>query len=306
MAASQARLSGETLTSYAALQEYVNAFAEGHLNLLILIGRPGLAKSRALRQAVGQDACWIEGNATAFGMYQRVYEAHGGLVILDDVDGHYADAAAVRLLKSLCQTERIKTLSWTSAAAALAQHDVPRTFTTSSRVAIVGNDWSVLNKNVAALEDRGHLVFFDPPPSEVHRHVAGWFWDQQVYDFIGARVRLFENHSMRLYIHAWELKKAGIDWRRYVLGRLHFCPTLLLVAQLKADRKYRSEEQRVAAFVDAGGGCRATYFNYVKKLPSLTPRRRIRLTTPEPVDPPDTPAVLTSPQLPETGRSRLA
>ncbi len=54
--------------TYAHLDQFVAAFARGQLNLLIVVGRPGLAKSQSLKQSVGE-ACWIEGNATPFGMY---------------------------------------------------------------------------------------------------------------------------------------------------------------------------------------------------------------------------------------------
>ncbi len=37
---------------------------------------------------------------------------------------------------------------------------IPREFTTRSRVVIMSNEWKTLNKNVAALHDRGHVVFF--------------------------------------------------------------------------------------------------------------------------------------------------
>ena len=47
--------------TYRKLEEYLAAFAEGHLNLLILIGRGGLAKSRTVRAVVGSEACFIDG-----------------------------------------------------------------------------------------------------------------------------------------------------------------------------------------------------------------------------------------------------
>ena len=48
------------LAAYARLHEYLLAFARGHLNLLILVGQPGIAKSRSVGEALGRDACWIE------------------------------------------------------------------------------------------------------------------------------------------------------------------------------------------------------------------------------------------------------
>ena len=35
---------------------------------------------------------------------------------------------------------------------------------------------------------------------------------------------------------------------------------------MKSNQSFASEEERVRAFVAAGIGCRATYFNYAKKL----------------------------------------
>src|SRR5262245_18825178 len=100
---------------YARLEEFVGAFAAGRLDLLIVVGRPGLAKSQSFRRAAA-DACWLEGNATAFGMYCALYHARDRLVVIDDVDSLYASAAAVRLLKCLCQTDPVKRLAWQSAA----------------------------------------------------------------------------------------------------------------------------------------------------------------------------------------------
>lgn len=94
--------------TYAELHAYLSAFSAGHLNLLILLGGPGLSKSRSVRRIVGEDACWIEGNATAFRMYMTLWEHKDQLVIIDDVDNLYSDRNAIRLLKCLCQTDPVK------------------------------------------------------------------------------------------------------------------------------------------------------------------------------------------------------
>src|SRR5665213_1239039 len=104
------------LTTYARLDEYLLAFAQDHLNLLILVGPAGIAKSRSVREALGDRACWIEGNATPFGMYEKLYDNRGRCVVIDDVDSLYADKSGIRLLKSLCQTEAEKSVAWHSDA----------------------------------------------------------------------------------------------------------------------------------------------------------------------------------------------
>ena len=86
------------LRTYQELDRFVGAFADGLLNLLLIIGRPGVQKSHAVKAAVGRRACWIDGSATAFGLYCQLYRHRDRPVVIDDVDGLYADRAAVRLL----------------------------------------------------------------------------------------------------------------------------------------------------------------------------------------------------------------
>jgi hypothetical protein len=243
----------------------------------MIFGPPGVGKSRSVRQALGNQVCWIGGQATPFGIYLQAYEHRNQPIVLDDVDGLYADRLGIRLLKALGQTERTKTVSWQTAAPTLGQCSIPRQFTTTSRVVLIGNDWKTLNHDVAALEDRGHLLLFEPSPLEVHRQAARWFWDQEIFDFVADHLHLMVQHSLRTYFHAWELKQAGLNWRQGVLGR---CLTgaALEVAKLKADPTFASEAERVRAFVQSGAGCRASYFRHAKKLRPITDQLKIMLT----------------------------
>jgi hypothetical protein len=53
----------------------------------------------------------------------------------------------------------------------------------------------------------------------------------------------------------------------------------LLVAGLKADASFATEEDRALAFVAQGGGCRATYFNHARKLAPPVPLPTIALAS---------------------------
>jgi hypothetical protein len=275
-----------SVTTYSELQQIAQAFARGDLNLLILLGAPGLEKSRTLRDAVSPKACYIEGNATPFGVYCQLYHHRHQPIILDDVDNLYQDAAGIRLLKALCQTDPVKTVTWLSAARALEREDIPQRFRTRSPLALVANHWPRSNPHLAAVEDRGLVVCFEPSGLDVHARTGEWYWDQEIYDFLGERLHLIVQPSMRLYVLAWQLKKAGLDWRRYVLGRL-LSGTALLVAQLKADPRYGSEAERVHAFIAAGGGCRATYFNHARRFVAKTAVAQRLLTGQAPTAPPE-------------------
>ena len=66
------------------------------------------------------------------GIYLEAYEHRHQPLVLDDVDGLYADRSGVRLLKALCQTEPVKTLSWHAATPVLQRRGVPARFSTPS------------------------------------------------------------------------------------------------------------------------------------------------------------------------------
>jgi len=253
------------LTTYARLEEYLRAFAAGHFHLLILVGSGGLAKSRSVKTVLGGQGCWIEGNATPFGMYVKLYRHRDQFVVIDDVDGLYSDRSGVRLLKCLCQTEDEKSVAWHSDARTLEKQGIPREFTTKSRVVIISNDWKTLNRNVAALQDRGHVVFFEPSAAEVHRKAGEWFVDAEICDWFGKNLHRMREPSLRYYVRARELKAAGMDWRD-VLATGEGNRRAALAARLLESKEFGNTADRVRAFVAEGGGCRATFFNYKRRL----------------------------------------
>jgi len=261
------RLQGAVhISTYRQLEDFISAFAAGHINLLIVVGAPGLAKSRTVRAQLGQGACWIEGNATPFGMYVKLYRYRESFVVIDDVDSLYSDRNGVRLLKCLCQTEPEKSVAWQSAARSLEREGIPREFVSTSRVIIICNDWKTLNRNVVALQDRGHTLVFEPTAEEVHKKTGEWFReDPDIYDWFGENLHLVREPSMRVYLRAAELKRAGMDWMDIV----PLAPEdqrQRLVAELQADSSYCTEESRAQEFNSRGGGCRATYFNHSRRL----------------------------------------
>lgn len=265
-----------TVTTFAELRQFAEAYGSGKLNLVILVGTAGIAKSQTLRRVVGDRALWIEGNATAFGIYQSVYEHRDKPIVIDDVDTLYTDRAAVRLLKCLCQTDAVKQVAWHSNAVAIGA--LPKSYETTSKVCIIANEWKELNANVAAVQDRGHLVFFEPTPAEIHREVAEWFWDQEVYDWFAEYLHLIPEPSMRHYVRAAELKDAGLDWVKVLLSDT-VPEKALAIAKLKADSRYQEERDRVQAFSELGYGGQTTYYKWAKRIraPIDGPSLRVEL-----------------------------
>jgi hypothetical protein len=71
--------------------------------------------------------------------------------------------------------------------------------------------------------------------------------------------------SLRHYVRAKELKAAGLDWTG-VLASEAENRRARLAAELLASSAHARTAARVQAFMEQGGGCRATFFNYWRKL----------------------------------------
>ncbi|MBT3202631.1 MAG: hypothetical protein HN350_22250, partial [Phycisphaerales bacterium] len=137
------------VTNYYELGRYLSKFAEGSLDLVLLLGRSGSGKTEAVKQALGIDdhhksgALYVEGHAQPFGLYQSLWRHRDSPVVLDDLDRLYANPDCVRILKPLCNTRRAKRISWLSNAVA-AVPELPTEFTTTSSVMLIVNEWRSL------------------------------------------------------------------------------------------------------------------------------------------------------------------
>ena len=228
--------------TYRDLEMYVDAFSNGHLSLLFVYGPPGVGKSWTMRERVGDRAFTINGTASPFGIYVAAYHHRDEPIVLDDIDGLTANPQGVRLLKALGQTDREKTVSWQTQAAALERENIPKSFKTQSPIAILANS-HFASVDAQALEDRGHVIVFAPTPVEVHQKAARWFWDQEVFDFVADHLHNMVRHSFRTYVTASERKKAGLPWQSAVLDRCLSGPALE-VAKLRSNPQFQTEEER--------------------------------------------------------------
>ncbi|MEM1098107.1 MAG: ATP-binding protein [Planctomycetota bacterium] len=262
------------VTAYADLKRYLTRFAEGKLNLVILLGRPGTGKTTAAKEVLGLNTnargpLYIEGHMQPFGLYQALWRHCDRPVILDDLDRLYTHPDCLRLLKALCNSRKIKSLSWVTQRTQSAE-EVPASFETTSSVLLISNTWRSVNDSLQALEDRAIILEFQPDNREVHRYVGEWFDDPEVYRFIGEHVELAPCLSLRYYDKGRMLNHAGFsDWHQTLIGMMIPDRRLALIVALKHDRSLRSDRERVDRFMEQTGLSRPTYYRLKRQIKSL-------------------------------------
>ena len=139
---------------YQELDSFIQAFAAGHLRFLMVVGPAGTGKSRAMRVR------WLAGLHGWMGMQPR--------------SECTASLSCIRTSRSFSMMSMLstgtptgfgysssyanRTIAFTGLVlrpSVPGARGLPRTFTTSSPVAIIANRWSTMNADVAALEIEG-------------------------------------------------------------------------------------------------------------------------------------------------------
>ena len=258
--------------SYDEFRKLVQAYVLGAYELFVIVGGPGLGKSEIVKrmmQEIWGAFGWglIKGKHSPLDLFERAWRYSTVPLVFDDLDDLLQKKENVMLLKCLCETQPVKRIEWSSRFAAFANGQLPRSFDSISRICLIANDWNSLDRNIAAVFDRGLVVLFQPTAVEVHREIAraGWFDDAEVFRFIGQNLFLLTEPSFRFYNLARDHKRAGLDWQALTLRTMETEADAkqILVARLLADSQCQSEAARIDAFRNhPDGGSRATYHRH--------------------------------------------
>jgi hypothetical protein len=155
---------------FDVMNRMVNGMLNQKIRSMIVYGPPGIGKTydieRALKKAHKENHLYyhiIKGTCSAPGLYQALYHAReGGVIVLDDCDSIFNDEQAFNILKSALDSTNTRTISWRKQATwiydARQQQDyvintdnkVPNEFEFEGGVIFITN----INMADKALEDR--------------------------------------------------------------------------------------------------------------------------------------------------------
>lgn len=254
-----------TIKTYKELQNFISAFGQKKLNLLIIVSRGGLGKTFIVEDALIEQApLIITGHCTPLRLYmevlERTKEEKDFILVFDDVDALLLNKDVVALLKQLCDTKEVKTIKYLTTSPILKK--MPSEFETSCKVIMLMNTLKPEEPNVRALMSRAHLLNFTPPDKEIFDYMKNWATDKVILRFIEQYAPFSKALNLRVYVRAKELKNSKLNWKQEVVNVLKIDQKLFEISNLL--KKYKTDKERVKEFVDKGLGARITFFRYKK------------------------------------------
>lgn len=269
-----------TLERYGDLQDYVGYFLQGVYEIMIIEGAPGIGKSSVVKHAFSHldpttDFLWLEGRTSAAAFYKALYQFVDCPIVLDDTDDFLQDRQSINLLKTLCQTDTTKRVSWLTTR---MPHDLPAHFFTSSTVILLTNETKKHNIHLRSIQDRGLHILFKPTKQEIHQY-AQKLCSTEVYSFIDLFLPSIEELTLRLYVKAQNALDAGIPWRTTLVKSWDLDPLLRVFLEIELEYPDKTQNDKQDLFLKVTGKTSKTYDRVRSQLRTTRPYTPFLLTT---------------------------
>jgi hypothetical protein len=263
-------LDAVVFTTYQMLHDLSRAFMSGLVNCIILLGKPGIGKSKCFEQlhdANPTRSAILNGKGTPMAVYRECYLHRHQLLVFDDSDSLWGSGGdnGKTIMRQIGTDRPMKRMQWLTSSKQLAEWGVPQQYDTASKSCFL------LNRFVATKDDfydaiisRGHFYYFDPSVLTVHEFAATFLppaW-QHIHDYVGQHLDKVkpEKFDLRTYGKLAELDAAGLEWQQYFHAAYCQEDVLSAVRRYELDTTLPDTQAKVAAFIKAGLGSRSTYF----------------------------------------------
>lgn len=244
--------------TYDELKQYAVAFNRGDIRFLIIAGRGGTGKTYTVKQETkNENTFFIKGHTSSMALFNSVRQRPRHNVIFDDTDALLSNKTNVALLKQICDTNDFRKVTWNTT---LNGEHVEQSFISHNNVCLITNQsQQTSDKDLKALYNRAVTISFNPHHKELLR-VAKKVCSYDVYDYVKNKTEISNLLTLRLFQKAENLKKAGLDWHKYVDENT---PTKKALYRELHDAYSKKKAQQ--EYTEKLGISQSTYYRHKKK-----------------------------------------
>jgi len=264
------------VNTYEKLEIFVDRWIAGTIDLLIIESGAGLGKSSLIRQKLKEiKHLSVNSHITPLMNYKQLYQHKNELIWLDDIASLFLNQINISLMKQVCESTIVKSISYNTSSNLLA--NVPQSFTTTSKTLISCNKIEGDNVHVKAIRDRGFHVVFVPTRKEIlqkMREISLVYplledrEKEQVLSIIEYNSKNIKDLSLRSLMKGFQLyryyKQKGIDWKEDFLNELGLNQKLVQMNELLV--RHTSDVDRLKEW----NWSKQTYYTYKKMVDFCT------------------------------------
>jgi len=163
------------IDTYERFHRHICAWADGEVDALLVVGKPGTGKSHSYKDVLGNRKYHqFSARKSPLHVYCDLHDEPTLPVVFDDISDLLTDNNFIDMLKSLCETGR-KVVRWGTTTSKL--DDRKRSFVCTSSILIVLNKIPDKNPDVKAILDRCDGIQFEPTKIEIISRMRDVFPD---------------------------------------------------------------------------------------------------------------------------------
>jgi len=264
------------VNTYSKLSTFIDRWVSGTIDLLLIESGAGLGKSYLIKEKLkGKQHLAINSHITPLENYKQLYQNKDQLIWYDDITFLLLNPLNISLLKSTCESQEIKQVSYYTSSSLIG--DVPKKFTTSSKVLISCNSVEGKNPHVRAIKDRSFHIKFKPTRKELLLRMQEISMNyplladkekEEVLNLIEYNSKNIKNLTLRSLMKGFQLyryyKQKKVDWKEDFLNELGLNEKLVQMNELLV--KYESDVDRLKEW----GWSKQTYYTWKKQLDFCT------------------------------------
>jgi hypothetical protein len=241
------------VTTYERLHRHILAWMKRHILRLALFGPPGVGKSYAYKNALGNRRYHLfGGRQSALHIYNTLHDAPHLPVVLDDISNLLRDPVFTDLLKGLLETgERL--IHWGTTTNKLEGRR--KSFVCTSPVLIVLNKLPRNDPDVEAILDRCDAIYLEPTKMETVARMREIFPESR--DLIDLIAELPALPTLRTLVRARDWQKS--EDLNVIEELLSECGVSFEISQLVEIMETFPEREWCARYVQRTGLTDRTY-----------------------------------------------
>jgi len=246
------------VNTYEKLEIFVDRWIAGTIDLLIIESGAGLGKSSLIKEKLKEKKhLAVNSHVTPLMNYKQLYQHKNELIWLDDIASLFLNKINISLMKQVCESTIVKSVSYNTSSNLLA--NVPQSFTTTSKTLISCNRLEGDNVHVKAIKDRAFHVVFSPTRKEILEKMQEISMNypllddrekEEVLNLIEYNSKNIKNLSLRSLMKGFQLyryfKQKKVDWKEDFLAELGLNDKLVKLNELLV--KFETDKERLVHF----------------------------------------------------------